>query len=543
MKLGALIDGLGLTVHGGAATTDASAVRVCDITEDSRTALPGSLFIARSGTKTDGRKFIAAALDAGAEVVLADSPPDAALLREHPGTVFLTTADVPRVAAILAERYYGNPTSRLKLMGVTGTNGKTTVAHCVHRLLNATKRKCGLIGTVQIDDGSEVSEAVMTTPPACELSATFAHMLEAGCVAAAIEVSSHSLHQHRTTALNYACAVFTNLTGDHLDYHGTMEHYAAAKATLFELLPPTATAIVNVDDPWHQRMLQDCRAKVLRCSLRGAGGEEQHTGGPPVPPFTVDCRVEAGEPTFAGTRVRYLGPWGAFEINLSMVGRHNLMNTLQAVAAAWAMGAAGAGAGGVPLDELARAATLMEAPPGRLERVAAPERGGASDDFAVFVDYAHTDDALANVLRAARPLVRTGSMLRVVFGCGGDRDRTKRPRMARTCCELADHVTITSDNPRTEKPSAIIDEILTGVPAKERSRVDIHADRRQAIFHAVGLCRAGDVLVIAGKGHETYQLLPDGPPGGGAGSGGIRRIDFDDRIVAREALRTQAVPV
>ncbi len=504
MRLGSLIEGLGLGVHPGKAVGDALGARVCDITEDSRTALPGSLFIARAGTKTDGRRFIAAALEAGAEVVLGDGAPDAELARAHPGVVFLATGEVARTAAVLAERFYGNPTSRLKLMGVTGTNGKTTVAHCVHRLMNASKRRCGLIGTVQIDDGTEVSEAVMTTPPACELSATFAQMLEAGCVAASIEVSSHSLHQHRTTALRYACAVFTNLTGDHLDYHGTMERYADAKATLFELLPPEATAIVNTDDPWHGRMIRGCRAGVLSCSLDPASG--------------AACRVEAGPAGFGGARARYLGPWGSFEITLSMVGRHNLMNTLQAVAAAWVMG--------VSAEDLARAAALMEAPPGRLERVTGPEGSG---DFAVFVDYAHTDDALANVLRATRPLVPRGSSLRVVFGCGGDRDRTKRPRMARTCCDLADHVTITSDNPRTEKPGAIIDEILAGVPASERGRVDVHADRRRAIFHAVGLCRPGDVLVIAGKGHETYQLLPDG-------AGGIRRIDFDDRTVAREAL-------
>jgi UDP-N-acetylmuramoyl-L-alanyl-D-glutamate--2,6-diaminopimelate ligase len=505
MRLGDLIQGVvdlrGVSV--GAAVADAAGVRVCDITEDSRTAMPGSLFIARPGTKADGRRFIASAVEAGAEAVLTDSAPDAAMLAACPGVAFVVTTEVARVAAVLAERFFGSPTSQLSVMGVTGTNGKTTVAHCVHRLMNATKRKCGLIGTVLIDDGTEVSEAVMTTPPACELSATFAHMLEAGCVAAAMEVSSHSLHQHRTTALRYSCAVFTNLTGDHLDYHGTMENYAAAKAGLFELLAPEATAILNADDPWHARMIRDCKAKVLRCSLESRSAE---------------CRVEAGEATFAGTRVKYVGPWGSFEVLLGMVGRHNLMNTLQAVAAAWVMG--------VPLDELERAAALMEAPPGRLERVVVP---GKQDDFAVFVDYAHTDDALANVLRAARPLVRAGSALRVVFGCGGDRDRTKRPRMAKTCCELADFITVTSDNPRTEKPSAIIDEVLTGVPAGDRGRVEIDADRRVAIHKAVRACRAGDVLVIAGKGHETYQLLPDGV-------GGIRRIDFDDRVVAREAL-------
>lgn len=506
MRLAELIDGLGLRVRGasGVGGVDAAALRVCDITEDSRTALPGSLFIARPGTKSDGRAFIRAAVEAGAEAVLTDSEPDAAALSVGPGVVYLVSANVPETAAVLAERFYGNPTRRLKLMGVTGTNGKTTIAHAVHQILNATKRRCGLIGTVMIDDGREVADAVMTTPPACELSGTFAHMLEAGCVAAAMEVSSHSLDQHRTTALDYDVAVFTNLTGDHLDYHGTMERYADAKATLFRILRPDAAAVVNADDPWHTRMVRDCKARVLRCSLDAATGP--------------DCRVEAQAPTFNGTRAAFIGPWGRFEATIAMVGRHNLMNCLQAIAAAHLMG--------VPTDELSRTAPLLAAPPGRLERVTAP---GLEHPFAVFVDYAHTDDALANVLRAARPLVSAGSSLRVVFGCGGDRDRTKRPRMARVCCELADHVFVTSDNPRTEQPAAIIDDILEGVPDAARARVAIDADRRAAIHHAVASCRAGDVLVIAGKGHETYQLLPDG-------KGGIRRTDFDDRLVAREAL-------
>lgn len=503
MTLGELIDGLDVRVYGDA---HARNTRVCDITEDSRTAMPGSLFIAKAGTKTDGRKFVASALDAGAEVVLTATPPDPDVLRllESRGSVCVAAGDVALAGAQIAERIHGRPTSKLKLVGITGTNGKTTTAHGVHRLLNASKMRCGLIGTVLIDDGREVAEASMTTPPACELSATFAGMLEAGCVAAAMEVSSHALDQRRVGALDFDVAVFTNLTGDHLDYHGTMERYSAAKAMLFEMLRADAAAVVNADDPGHARMVQKCRARVLRCSMERGDAE---------------CRVSAGVPTFDGTRARYTGPWGEFEILLGMVGRHNLMNSLQAVAAAHLVG--------LPVDQIARAATLMEAPPGRLERVTAP---GVQHPFAVFVDYAHTDDALANVLRAARPLVTTaGAKLRVVFGCGGDRDRTKRPRMAKTCCDLADAVTVTSDNPRTEQPSAIIDEVLTGVPESARGRVEVHADRRTAIFRAVESCGVGDVLVIAGKGHETYQLLPDG-------AGGIRRIDFDDRLVAREAM-------
>jgi len=310
-----------------------------------------------------------------------------------------------------------------------------------------------------------------------------------------MEVSSHSLHQHRTTALQYACAVFTNLTGDHLDYHGTMEEYAEAKATLFGLLAPGATAIVNMDDPWHARMLEGCRAKVLRCSLEASRGAE--------------CRAEAGEATIAGTRVRYTGPWGSFEAMLGMVGRHNLMNTLQAIAAAWVMG--------VPASELEGAAGLMEAPPGRLERVTAP---GRHEDFAVFVDYAHTDDALANVLRAARPLVRKGSALRVVFGCGGDRDRGKRPIMGEIATRLADVTIVTDDNPRSEVPADIRAAIMAAAPGA----IEI-GDRRQAIRAVVDMLTAGDTLVVAGKGHEEGQTI------------GAETFPFSDHDEVRNALK------
>lgn len=509
MTLGELIYGLGLHVHAG--VSDPLSLRVCDITEDSRTAMPGSLFIARPGTKTDGRRYIGAAVEAGAEGVLMDAPPDGDLLRSSPGVVFIESRDVPRDGAAIAERFYGSPTSKLKLVGITGTNGKTTTAHAVHQALNSAGRRCGLIGTVSVDDGRELAEAVMTTPPACELSATFATMLEHGCSAAAMEVSSHALDQRRVSALKFAVAVFTNLTGDHLDYHGTTERYADAKAMLFESLSPDAVAVVNADDPWSERMTRRCSASVWTCSQSGG----------------ATCVVRAGASSVDGTPAVFAGPWGEFETVLKMVGKHNLMNALQAVAASHAAG--------LGLADLRHAVSLMVPPPGRLERVTVSDAG--DDGFAVFVDYAHSDDALANVLRAARPLVtRPGAKLRVVFGCGGDRDRTKRPRMAGVCCELADHVVITSDNPRTEQPSGIIDEILSGVPDAARSRVVVEADRRRAIGLAIQRCAPGDVLIVAGKGHENYQLLPDG-------AGGVRRIDFDDRLVAREALRRRAASV
>jgi UDP-N-acetylmuramoyl-L-alanyl-D-glutamate--2,6-diaminopimelate ligase len=503
MLLGELIEGIGIEP----ARPEQRSVRICDLTEDSRTVMPGSLFIARPGAKTDGRRYIAQALAADAAAVLttrgADPPPN---LGE---TAWLTTDDLALAEARLAERFYGNPSSKLTLIGVTGTNGKTTVTHLIHRMLNDARRRCGLIGTVTIDDGGRAAKASLTTPLALELSYTLAKMVEHGCRSAAIEVSSHALDQKRVAAIDFDVAAFTNLTGDHLDYHGTMEGYAAAKAILFETLKPGGCAIVNADDPAHEGMIRGCRAPVWRCTTRGLPG--------------ADCAAEAGRMTLRGTPITLTGPWGRIEGHTRLIGGFNVMNCLQAAAAAFAAG--------LERDHIALSLFDLAAPPGRLEQV---QRGRKPESFAVFVDYAHTDDALAQALAALRPLLDgAGSRLRVVFGCGGDRDRTKRPRMARVAAELADDVIVTSDNPRTEDPHAIISEILSGVETEAaHAKMHVEADRRAAIVHAVESAQPGDILLIAGKGHEDYQLLPDG-------TGGIRRIDFDDRLVALEALEAR----
>ncbi|MDX2114235.1 MAG: UDP-N-acetylmuramoyl-L-alanyl-D-glutamate--2,6-diaminopimelate ligase [Planctomycetota bacterium] len=506
MQLGDLIEGLEITLDRESDRT----ARICDITEDSRTVMPGSLFIARPGTKVDGRKFIEAAIAADAAAILTD--PLAARPAGSEEVAWLTTTDLARAEALLAERFFGAPASRLALAGVTGTNGKTTVAHLVHQLLNDSGVRCGLIGTVQVDDGCAVAKAAMTTPPALELSFSLARMLEHGCKACSMEVSSHSLDQQRVAALDYRVAIFTNLTGDHLDYHGTMENYAAAKAKLFEMLRPESTAVINADDPWHGRMVRGCRGRVLRCSTRR--GPE------------TDCWVAVREMSIRGTEASFGGPWGVIEGSTRLIGSYNVMNVLQALAAAHALG--------VERDEMALSLHGLRPPPGRLERVDPPE---GEAPFAVFVDYAHTDDAMEKALGALRPLLAgTGGRLRVVFGCGGDRDRTKRPRMARAASRLADEVIVTSDNPRTEKPHQIISEILAGIETDEAmSRVHVDADRRAAIFRGVQGAQPGDIVLIAGKGHEDYQLLPDG-------EGGVRRIDFDDRRVAAEALHARLKP-
>lgn len=491
--LAELIGGLPVTLVRGSAD---AVIR--DIVEDSRCVTRGCLFIARSGTKTDGRKFIVDAAAGGAAAVLSDNAGHV-----PNGVAALVCRDVPLASALIAERFFGNPSSELKLIGVTGTNGKTTVTYLIRHLLGSAGIKCGLIGTVQIDDGATVMAANLTTPPSIELSRTLRAMVDHGCRACVMETSSHALHQKRAAGLQFQVGVFTNLTGDHLDYHQTMEAYLDAKAILFENLPRTGFAIINRDDPASDQLVQRTRARVITCSAADR---------------SADCRAKIGSQTITCTAAIFSGPWGKFECNVPLIGRHNVMNALQALAVGHAMG--------LDRETLREAIATCKAPPGRLEPVTAMH-----DDFAVLVDYAHTDDALENVLRALRPIVPSGGKLRVVFGCGGDRDRTKRPRMARVACKYADDVIITSDNPRTEDPQAIIDEIRTGVPHDRVGDVLAIVDRAQAIHAAIERTGDGDIVLIAGKGHEDYQII------------GTTKRPFDDRHVAAAALAARKTKV
>jgi UDP-N-acetylmuramoyl-L-alanyl-D-glutamate--2,6-diaminopimelate ligase len=453
------------------------------------------------------------AAQAGATAILTDEAEAAAVGEACPQVAIVAAADVPRAAALLAERFYGNPSSKLDVVAVTGTNGKTTTTWLLWQLMNAAGRRCGLIGTVVIDDGRETARAMMTTPPAIEMSRTLASMVEAGCVAVTLEASSHALDQKRVEAVSFDVACFTNLTQDHLDYHGTMERYAAAKARLFEMLPKDGRALVNVGDPFWERMVRDCRAEVVRCRA-GVEGE-------------ADWRVEILSETLDGMRVRLTGPSrggagrggdAAIEALVPLIGSYNAMNLLQAVASASALG--------LSADEIRAGLAGVSAPPGRIERVS-----DQRDDVHVFVDYAHTEDGLHSVLRAVAAVRGSGRMW-VVFGCGGDRDRTKRPKMGAAAAAHGDVVVVTSDNPRTERPGDIIDMVLAGIPESQREKVTVQADRARAIRHAVTGAAPGDVVVIAGKGHETEQILPDG-------RGGMMSVHFDDREVAREALEAR----
>jgi UDP-N-acetylmuramoyl-L-alanyl-D-glutamate--2,6-diaminopimelate ligase len=468
-----------------------AAMVVHGLTDDSRRVRSGFLFAARSGSRLEGGAFVSQAIDAGAAAILTS---DESVTAEH--VCVLHAADSSGVLPQLAARYFGSPSRQLDLVGITGTNGKTTTASLIHQILSHAGRRCGLIGTIEIDDGARRAPAELTTPGCVEFSELLSRMVRHDCKACVTEVSSHALHQNRVAGHRFAVGVFTNLTGDHLDYHGSMDAYAAAKAMLFESLDPDAVAIVNTDDPASDRMVQRCRARILRCST--ASGE-------------ADCVASIMESTISLTRLDLTGPWGHMRVQLPLVGRHNACNAIEAAATAWSLG--------IESRVIQGALESCTSPQGRLEPVGPPEAG-----MTVLVDYAHTDDALDNVLRALRPLVANGRQLRVVFGCGGDRDRTKRPRMARVACRWADDVIITSDNPRTEDPKAIIDEILAGVPHDSLNRAAVEVDRRGAIHLAINRSQAGDVVLIAGKGHETYQIL------------GTVKHSFDDRQVAREAL-------
>ncbi|MBX3380801.1 MAG: UDP-N-acetylmuramoyl-L-alanyl-D-glutamate--2,6-diaminopimelate ligase [Phycisphaeraceae bacterium] len=493
-------------------TSGLASVRICDVTEDSRTVLPGSLFVARTGAKADGRQFVRQALKAGAGAVLCSKDSGINLFAEGGSkerSAVVEAADVESAAAAIAETFYGNPSSKLRCIGVTGTNGKTTITWLLWRLLNGVELRTGLIGTVVIDDGNETARAEMTTPPAIELSRTLGLMVESGCKFAAMEVSSHSLAQKRVAGLSFRVGVFTNLTQDHLDFHKTMEAYAGAKAELFRMLPQDGLAIVNAQDASAEGMLKHCRARVLRCV-------EDANGSAPVARAGADgASVRIIEMDRSGMKLALAGPFGAIDVWVPLIGSFNAMNVLQAVACAFECG--------MTAPQIVQGCARLDAPPGRLERV--PTRGG---EPLILVDFAHTEDALRNALGTARKVVGSGRLI-AVFGCGGDKDRTKRPKMGQVATEIADIAVITSDNPRTERPGDIIDAVLEGVAEADRAKVTVQADRRKAIFHAITIAHPSDIVVIAGKGHETEQILPDG-------RGGTETHHFDDREVAKEAI-------
>lgn len=510
MRLDQLISGYDIT--SATPGVDLATVRVCDVTEDSRTAVPGSLFIARAGTQDQGLHYVEPAIECGAVAILTER--DSIPLIELPlrsRVVLLGCDDPVRVTAQIAERFYGYPATKLVCAGVTGTNGKTTIAHLTHQFVEGAGVRCGLIGTVEIDDGRERSRAAMTTPPALELSRTLATMAEHGCKAVVMEVSSHALDQHRTDAVAFDAAAFTNLTGDHLDYHLTLDHYRDSKAKLFASLKPDGLAAINSDDPHAQHMIDACPpgATIVRC----AGDKAS------------DASVQVRSESIAGTELVLSTPGGRFEATVPIVGAYNAMNVLQSVLLAQQVLTRSGIDQAAQREAIGQTLPNLVLPMGRLEHCE-----GGEDDLVVLVDFAHTDDALRSVLSGVKRVLPSGAALWCIFGCGGNRDQTKRPRMGKAVAECADQIVISSDNPRTESPSAIIDQVLGGIDAGERNRVRVQADRAKAIHGTILDAKPGDVIVIAGKGHETEQIVPDAV-------GGTRAIHFDDREHARAALR------
>jgi UDP-N-acetylmuramoyl-L-alanyl-D-glutamate--2,6-diaminopimelate ligase len=466
----------------------AATAAITDVTHDSRAAGPGVLFAARPGALADGHAFVPAAVAAGSPAVLVE--------RELPD-LSVPQVVVPSVAEALglaADVVHGHPTQALAVLGVTGTNGKTTTAYLLDAIWRATGRTTGLVGTVETRIADEPVDRALggggrTTPEASDLHRLFARMRDAGATAASIEVSSHGLALGRLNGVTFAAVLFTNLSQDHLDFHPDMEAYFQAKARLFT--PAFAPlGVVTVDDRWGERLAATAPIDVWTLSRRGTADVT-----------ASDVAADAGGATFTA-HVR----GGRARVRIALPGDYNVTNALGAVATAHAAG--------VPLPDAAAGVGTLPGVPGRMERV------DVGQPFAVLVDYAHTPDSVAGLLAAARA-VTTGRLL-VVLGCGGDRDRTKRPLMARAAVGAADVTVLTSDNPRSEDPEAILDDMAAGLA--DPSRAMRITDRALAIEAAIELAGPGDVVVIAGKGHEVHQELADG------------RIAFDDRVVARDAL-------
>lgn len=457
------------------------------ITNDSRKIRPGFLFCAIRGAHSDGRKFVRAAEEAGAAAVVSDDPELETALPH------LLCTDAYRAWGLLCELQAGNPARFLHLHAVTGTNGKTTTATLLRAFLQSGGGfRTGLISTIEYDcgDHSPIEESARTTPDAESFQRILSAMHAAGCRHAVLEASSHGLHQHRMGSARFQTVIFTNLTGDHLDYHHDMESYYQAKKLLFtESLAEEGNAIINIDDPWGERLAAELHSEVRTLSM--------------TKPASI--RIELQEATASGTRFLLDCRGERMEIHSPLIGRYNVYNLSSAIA--------GALFAGVPKEKIPEILKDGIRIPGRLEKMELPSGGTA------FVDYAHTDDALERVLSALRPLCR-GELI-VVFGCGGDRDRTKRPRMAAVCGRIADRSILTSDNPRTEPPEAIIDEAKQGFPPG--TRFETIPDRREAVRRAVALTGPGDILLVAGKGHETTQEIQ-----------GVK-YHMDDRELIREA--------
>ncbi|MBI5022401.1 MAG: UDP-N-acetylmuramoyl-L-alanyl-D-glutamate--2,6-diaminopimelate ligase [Ignavibacteriales bacterium] len=478
--------------------TPTQEIEINRIQYDSRNITHGDLFIAIRGTTSDGHKFIEDAVERGAICIVLENDtllPDSYFL--HKGVMKVVVPNSRLALAQIASNYYHNPSSKLKIIGITGTNGKTTSAHLIKSILEATGKKTGLIGTIDYRIGDEVFPATHTTPESLELHALLDKMVKGNCEYAVMEVSSHALHQNRVHGIDFSVAVFTNLTQDHLDYHKSMDEYFKSKVILFDNLSSSSHAILNADNEWGMKIISRTNASVLTYGISG------------------DAAVRASNirMNMEGSRFTIIDNEKKIDIETKLIGKFNLSNILAAYAACRAIG--------VPASDIQGAIKNISPVRGRFEQYI------SQTGWTAIIDYAHTHDALENVLSTIHDLFETNRSNKIitVFGCGGDRDRGKRVKMAEVATRLSDITIITSDNPRNEDPKKIIDEIMKGVHPE--AQVYRHTDRATAIKEAIGFAKKNDVILIAGKGHEEYQII------------GNNKIPFSDKAVVDSFMNLQ----
>lgn len=473
-----------VSIRSAKANTD---VDVKNVTIDSRNVIPGSCFIALKGTKTDGQAFINSAVESGAVAIVCESIPDA--MQE--GVVYIQVENAAEAAGYISHNFYGEPSLKLKLIGVTGTNGKTTVVTLLWKLFNSLGYKSGLISTVQNQIGEKVVAATHTTPDAVTINALLKQMTDEGCEFVFMECSSHAIHQHRITGLQFAGALFTNITHDHLDYHKTFDEYIRVKKSWFDKLPSSAFAISNADDKRGAVMLQNTNAKKYLYSLR----------------TMTDFKGKILDNSLEGLHMTVNDK----EVYFRLIGEFNAYNLLAVYGTAVCLGE--------DMDTVLQMLSSMDGAEGRFDYMVSKK-----EKITGIVDYAHTPDALLNVLATIKKLRKGNEQIITVVGCGGDRDKTKRPVMAEVACEYSDKVIFTSDNPRTEDPQEILKDMQAGVNAVTKKKVISIPDRKEAIKTAVSLAGTEDIVLVAGKGHEKYQEIK-----------GVK-YDFDDKKILNEML-------
>lgn len=464
---------------------------VLGVSCDSRESQVDGLFVALSGFKFNGADFVKDAISNGAKVIAkTDSARQIGEYRIPESVVIIQVKDTKIFLRQVAERFYGNPSSRVGAIGITGTNGKTTITYLLESIIHADKKTCGVLGTVNYRIGTKILPSKNTTPGFLENQRHLVQLAQEAVPFCVMEVSSHALVQGRVDGIDFAAAVFTNLTQDHLDYHIDMEQYFLAKSLLFTRLSQGAGAVINIDDEYGRRLSGMSQGKVLTYGIDTAAQVR-----------AVNIKYE-----LSGTSFDIVFPSGTMSVRTRLVGKHNVYNILAAAGCAYCLG--------FSLASMTKGLESLGCIPGRLEPV------DGTKDFFVFIDYAHTEDGLINVLKGLRTV--SGAKIIVVFGCGGDRDRTKRPKMGRAVSDLADHAIVTSDNPRSEDPESIIKEITTGFL---RSNYEVCVDRKDAIARAIKIARPGNIILLAGKGHEDYQILKD------------KTISFDERVIVKELMR------